>query len=271
MPDVTRLRAALGHLGRWPEVVNCIRQAAGWPTIVAAYAGARRLALPAEVRLRDGNRFRLEEFYDLDTLWQVYVREVYPVEPGDRCVIDAGANIGLFCCYAARRAPGAEVHAVEPVPETFKRLEEHVHANGLAGRIHCVQAALASRSGTVVMSGGGLPSQMARVVDNGAARGPDDGVRVPAIRLLDLVAEHRARGVDLLKMDVEGSEYEVLLSTSAADLAPIRRLWLEYHEGLGARSTDKRRLQQHLTAAGFHVVAEMGDGDYGILHYARPR
>src|SRR4051794_5502835 len=96
-----RAAVALRHIARAPEVLRCMQTFDAWPTLVPAYVGVRPIALPFEARTRSGTRFRLTEFYDLETLWQIYCRHVYVVDSADRIILDAGANIGLFTCYAA--------------------------------------------------------------------------------------------------------------------------------------------------------------------------
>ena len=96
--NTSRLLAAVRHANRLPEVWRCIRRIDDWPAIVPAYVGLRSAPLPLKTRTRAGTALDLEEFYDIETLWQIYCREVYDVRPDDRVIIDAGANIGLFAC-----------------------------------------------------------------------------------------------------------------------------------------------------------------------------
>ena len=56
---------------------------------------------------------------------EVYLRHGVSVEAGD-CVLDVGANIGLFALECARR--GARVYAFEPLPATFAALEANARA-----------------------------------------------------------------------------------------------------------------------------------------------
>lgn len=82
------------------------------------------------VRLRDGTRVwaagRLEARFLHDEIFQ---RETYGgceegAGPGS-VVLDAGANIGLFSLWIARRAAGARLYCFEPVPETYRILERN--------------------------------------------------------------------------------------------------------------------------------------------------
>ena len=260
-----RALVALRHLTRAPEVLRCMRTFDGWPTLVAAYLGVRPLPLPFDVRTRSGVAFRLAEFYDLETLWQIYCREVYVVSASDRVIVDAGANIGLFSCFAASRARQAAIHAIEPFPATYDRLVETVRANGFASRVTGHRVALSSAAGVSTMSANAEASQMFHL-ENGSAA---NGVSVATTTLAGLLEAIDAPAVDLLKMDIEGSEYDVLLATPPAVLARIRRVDLEFHKSTTPGRTAET-LVHHLASAGFRLrEAAVPGAEYGMLHFVR--
>ncbi len=250
---------------RAPEVLRCIRDCPDWPSVVPAYLGLQGLELPARINTRAGTAFLFEEFYDLETMWQIYCRGVYDVRPSDRLIVDAGANIGLFACYAATVAPRSIVHAVEPMPATHERLTRTVRENGLQARIHCHKCALSSCSGEGTMALAAA-SQMAHVT---AAPG-ETTVPVRTMTLAELVAKIGAPVIDLLKMDIEGSEYDVLLSAAAGTLQTFRRITVEFHTPPKQIASDKWDLARHVTDAGFHLREDPnGSGDYGMFHFIR--
>lgn len=54
----------------------------------------------------------------------------------DMCVVDVGANIGLFSLYILTKCPRATIYAIEPIPEIFDILELNLKiANPLATQI----------------------------------------------------------------------------------------------------------------------------------------
>jgi FkbM family methyltransferase len=272
-----RLLLAARHLQRLPEVVRCMSASADWWRITSNYVGLSAFT-PFEVVLRDGNRYCLEESYDLETLWQIYFHVAYRLERTDRVIIDAGANIGLFSCFAAARLPECRIYAIEPFPPTYQRLEWHVGANGFVSRIRCYQRALAAAPGRAAMAKEGSPSQMAHVMPgkplahdeestgSGVSTLSETVIEVEAVTLAEFLVSTSERQIDLLKMDIEGSEYMVLLATSARDLERVRRINLEYHAKPGFA---KRDLLEHLTRCGFHTVFHQMNGEYGMVHLTR--
>ena len=179
-------------------------------------------------------------------------------------IVDAGANIGLFACFAAKTAPQSIVHAIEPMPATYTRLVKTVRANRMDRRIQCHNAALSSHPGEAAMAGASA-SQMAHVVRD---RRPPGSVSVSATTLGAFVERIDVPSIDLLKMDIEGSEYDVLHAAPAETLRRFRRIVVEYHKPSTGSRWNTRTLARHLASAGFHL-RENADtaGDYGMFHF----
>jgi FkbM family methyltransferase len=235
----------------------------GW-RLAASYVGLSEMHLPSVVRTRDGQSYRLEEYYDLETLWQIHVHHVYRLRSSDEVIIDAGANIGLFTCWAAARNPRATIVAVEPSQRNFERLLAHVRLNHFESRVRALPVALSATTGCVFLVERASASQMHHVAVSETA----GAAARESLSLTDLMAGLPFERIDFLKMDIEGSEYGVLLSCPGDQLRRIRRLTVEYHlqEGTG---WDKRALIQHLSHCGFSVVDRHPSADYGMIDAAR--
>jgi FkbM family methyltransferase len=260
-----RAVVALRHLSRAPEVLRCMGTFDSWPTLVPGYLGLRSMPLPFAARTRAGAAFRLTEFYDLETLWQIYCREVYAVAESDRVIVDAGANIGLFTCFAAARAPQARVHSIEPFPATYDRLVETVRASGFDSRVTCHRIALSSSGGVSTMSAAAEASQMFHLASGTTGA----GIAVTTTTLTAFLDSIDAAAIDLLKMDIEGSEYDVLLSTPPGVLSRIGRVDLEFHKAPSPDCTP-HTLVRHLSGAGFRLREQPAPGaEYGMLHFIR--
>jgi FkbM family methyltransferase len=141
-------------------------------------------------------------------------------------VVDAGANIGVATLAFKRAAPGAYVVAIEPSPLAHELLVRNVEQNGLAD-VDVHQAALAAEDGIVRLAvEEDVASMRSRVDANGS-------IEVRAIRLSQLVEGQ----IDFLKLDVEGSEEDVLTELAEAGrLRDINELVVEYHHHLPGRA-----------------------------------
>lgn len=218
------------------------------------------LSYPSLLRLRGGEYIRLQELTDVKTFWQIFLRRIYRVEVSDRIILDIGANVGFFTLYAARHAPAARIFAVEPFPATFERLLEAVRDHHLTDRTTCLNCAITGEKGLRLMGNGLLPSQRRSLAAVGK---PISGIQVLGVPLSDLLREQALHRIDLLKMDIEGSEYEVLLSTEPDALRSIRRIALEYHGDCAPHN--KLQIFDHLRKAGFRVTWDVQDNSgYGV-------
>jgi len=264
--NLQRITRAVRHASRLPELATCVRTLKPGLDIAAGYVGLARLELPRNVRFRNGLEYRLEEYYDVETLWQINFHLVYPLAPTDRVIVDAGANVGLFTCWAASSNSHSTVFAIEPSPANLARLHAHVRSNHLDDRVTVIPAALSGTAATVYLSDQASASQMHHVLDQ-----PAPGTTpVRALTLRELLAAIPASTIDFLKMDIEGSEYPVLLSTSAGDLRGVRRISVEYHEPRPGTGFTKALLREHLVGCGFsRVVDTHPHAMYGILHARR--
>jgi FkbM family methyltransferase len=129
-------------------------------------------------------------------------------------VYDVGAHIGVVTLGAARLVgKTGSVVAFDPDPENVDRLRESCALNGLEGCVRVVHAAVWSRTAIegISFQRGGRRLSHGGVVADGyrpvAASG--DTIKVPSITLDDFIAS-RGPSPKLVKIDVEGGEYEVL-------------------------------------------------------------
>ncbi len=258
-----RLVKAVRNLERAPEVVRCMGGSPDWSWLVPAYLGVKTVDFPVQLRMRGGDHVALATFHDLVTAWLIFFRHEYDVRATDRVIVDAGANIGMFSLFAARTAPNARIVALEPFPSTRDRLLETLRANGLEGRVQARSWALAKDDARRKMDDQAGVSQSRGMFGADANRGVD----VEAISLETLLAREKVNEVDLLKMDIEGSEHEVLLGTSAETLGRVKRLALEYHP-----NKPKGPLFAKLLASQFELHVDRPAGpDSGVAEFRRTR
>ncbi len=126
-------------------------------------------------------------------------------------IIDVGANIGMYCCLAAHRAPAArKIIAFEPVPENVRYLRRNLEENAQATGVLVEEQAVGLTSGTTqlyLLRGSTCKhSASARNALNSTT-----SITVPTVSLDDYAQrELQGHPVELLKVDVEGYEGAVL-------------------------------------------------------------
>jgi FkbM family methyltransferase len=155
---------------------------------------------------------------------QVYTGSFYRPAPGD-VVIDAGANVGLFSVWFARRFPHCRVIAYEPFAENYQMLERNIRAAGVTN-VEPHQAGLGGCSGFGHMAAVGprsLDHRLAVDSTNG------DGT-VPVQTFADVLRLAATPRIALFKVDIEGSEYDLFERAESEDLNLVDRFAIEFHE-----------------------------------------
>jgi len=160
---------------------------------------------------------------DLLTFEQVFMRHEYgiklPFSP--RHIVDAGANIGLATIYFANRFPNAQIIALEPEAVNFDLLLRNTQAYS---NVQAIRAGLWSRRTTLSIENPTDDPWAFRVCEIDT---PEGGL--PAVTVEDLMARLGIEQLDLLKMDIEGSEREVL-GASAPWIDRVNAIVVELHD-----------------------------------------
>lgn len=130
-------------------------------------------------------------------------------------IVDIGAHIGTLSVSAALE--GARVFAVEPDWENFGRLLLNIQANDVAHLVTPLFFAVTPRSfETTVLRRGGANNGQSGV--NFAERIDPEGQPVATISLFDLLDGLDLPTIDLLKIDIEGGEWEIFAEEDAIGL-----------------------------------------------------
>lgn len=121
--------------------------------------------------------------------------------------VDVGANLGYMTGVMAQSVgPSGAVWAFEPVAETFALLEMSRSLNGFR-QVRLVRTALGAAEGTTAITYDVRHSGIATMHPEQVS----GDVQQVEVRTLDgLVAAGEVRPPDLIKVDIEGHEYEAL-------------------------------------------------------------
>lgn len=186
-------------------------------------------------------------------VYEIFVEDEYRIDwftsdLGDEPVaLDIGAHVGCFSVAFARKHPRARVDSYEASPSTAVYLERNIGDNHLHERVHGNNLAVQSVAGTLELADNGAASGHNGVLHltEGVAR-----VSIPSISMVEAL-NISGRSADIVKIDTEGGEYDMVLGSSPADWAGVRRVVLEYHD-LPGHSWDE--LESFFRSAGLEVV-----------------
>ena len=161
--------------------------------------------------------------------------------PPARRVVDLGANIGLFGAWTLGRLPDAAIVAVEADAGNAAIHRRTIEANSLEERWRLFEGFATVSPGTVrFASGSHATSHLALATE--------EWVEVPALDVFPQLAD-----ADLVKIDIEGAEWELLADPRFNQIRP-RVVVLEYHEDRCPSSDPSAAADQALRRAGFTVV-----------------
>jgi len=173
-------------------------------------------------------------FSNLREIWvrDVYLKDDFLSVPRDAVVVDLGANLGVFTALALAQNDSARVIAVEPSLTLLESLRKCVSANGWSERLTPIRAFIGNFTET----------------QKAALRQGSDYADAPTISEAELISRSAITKIDLLKCDIEGSEF-FLLDPDSRLLSMTDRLAIELHKWGG----DIQVFLSHLTRIGFEI------------------
>lgn len=173
----------------------------------------------------------------------VFVREDYAFLPVlEKTVIDVGANIGDSSIYFA--VMGArKVIALEPFIQNYEIARENLRLNSLSDKIELLLAGCSSTRTHAFID----PHEESTTLSRLTRR--DHGIEIPLLTLNDLFLRAQSEEI-VLKIDCEGCEYDLLLSTPSEVLKRFSHIQIEYHFGY-------KNLKEKLEKSGFEVSIKL--------------
>lgn len=191
---------------------------------------------------------------------EIFMADVYNIEalrrvlPDDPLVIDIGANAGFFDILLLSKTKNAQIYAYEPLSSNIERMRSVALSNRRFNKSVIINPFAVT----------GTPCGMLRLYaqdteDNqvvaSSFKGFDIGntkeLWIPAISLAEIMAGMPRVKIDLLKMDCEGSEYDIILNTPPDIIRRIERMLIEVHDI--DSQFNIRTFSQYLSVLGYDV------------------
>jgi FkbM family methyltransferase len=244
-----------------------------------------------EIRALSRGEARL--LYEEIFVKHAYLRHGVELDEGD-VVVDVGANIGLFSLFVGWTLSDFTLYVFEPIPDVFEALRLNTSRLagrvvlfnvGLSDRegeaVFAYYPRLASFTTSypdrlekrwgdlrdILMRSGGegvgreggrgprarLRSWLVDGVIHFASRKKDRICRLT--RLSTIIADCGIERIDLLKVDVEGGEWDVLRGVDEADWEKIRQVVVEVHDSEASADV----MSDWLGLRGFDVAMDQED------------
>lgn len=207
-----------------------------------------------------------------ETLYQVFkeifMEDFYEIEelvnrlPATPVIIDIGANAGFFNILLFSKIKNAQAIAYEPMLCNILLFKDAIAENPVLQTIQLHQIAVTglpkghvelftaeTNEHTVVSS---VFSEF-NVLNN-------NKIFVPAQSLASIIKENKLDKIDLLKLDCEGSEYDIIYNTEPSILRKVKMMVIEVHQ-IDNERNNIQALNDYLESIGYttrHLPVQEG-------------
>ena len=197
------------------------------------YCGEKRLYFDGNNDLIiNGNKFYFDfnTRHDYPTFWEIFINKDY--DKIDECkisnddvVLDIGGNCGFFALYSIQNG-ASKVYSVEPVKTSFEQI---VKLSNNFPEIIPINKAVSETNGTVIMSVDEESSATNCVTHYSEMFGGNSNKEiVDSININDLLLNIKEK-INFMKVDCEGSEFELFKTISDDNLKKIDMIIVEVH------------------------------------------
>lgn len=178
-------------------------------------------------------------------------------------VIDIGAHIGLFDIYCTNKC--GQIYAYEPHPENFELLEKNIKNTKLEN-VKIFNLAVWSEAGKdIAMADNGSGDTAEFSVSMGGEKLSGKNHILKTTTIEEIFARNNIEHCDLLKIDVEGAEYNILFSAPEHIYKRIKSIYIEYHPDI-ERKYFSRDLIKFLSDKGYKIKVDEIKKDYGLIY-----
>lgn len=161
---------------------------------------------------------------DILVFQEVFLFESYNLSrPNTGVIIDGGGNIGLTSIFFATKFPEAKIYSVEPSNSNFSVLLENTKGYPSIIPIHSALWNNDTSLKIIDMN----ENQWAFAVTECSTSDPD---AFKAVSLTSLMKKYSIEYIDILKLDIEGSEREVFAENYDYWITRTRCILIELHD-----------------------------------------
>jgi len=150
-------------------------------------------------------------------------------QPGD-CIIDLGANLGIISILLSKKFPFTKIYSFEASPINYQNLIKNIQDNNCSN-IQAFNLAVWSDSNSIIQ----IPTSPTN--SGGSSIYYKDEFfkqypvsQVQTISLEDILDQHDISSCKLMKIDVEGAEYEIFRTFPISRINVIKNIGIEFHK-----------------------------------------
>jgi len=166
---------------------------------------------------------------DIPTFHQIFTNREYDFDLNfnPKIIIDAGANIGLSAIFYANKYPASKIICIEPEQSNYNLLKKNTRNYDNIITLNNALSNLSNQDLAIIDNGYGNWGFMTEPIVNGI-KGITPNVK--SISINEIMNKYDFEIIDIVKIDIEGSEKEVFEKNSENWLPNTRCLIIELHD-----------------------------------------
>lgn len=179
-------------------------------------------------------------------------------------VLDIGSNFGFYSLISAKENPVAKIYSFEPSPMMFKRIGENILLNQYTN-INPVQKGVSDKSGQFEFfvsedNNTGMSSLVKRSNSKG------ESLIIDVVTIDAFIAERQIADVNLVKIDVEGNEFNVLLGMKGVLKKDKPTIFVElYNDTLSKFGHTVTQVYEYLWSLNYQCVTIGNHGQFHVV------
>jgi FkbM family methyltransferase len=208
-------------------------------------------------------RVKSTDLMQLTTIWltREYEAPGFEIKENDT-IIDVGGHIGLFMLFCEQFCHKGKIYCFEPASDNYKIFLDNTKLNNFKN-VFPFNIAVSKQDGKIPLYLNDDTSGHSIFLKN------SNSIQVDSITLQKIFDLNNIEKCNLLKLDCEGSEYEIIDSLPESYFSMIDKMIIEYHF---AEKYPKllTNLIKKLERTSFSVDVKKLSGDMGLIFAIKP-
>jgi FkbM family methyltransferase len=194
---------------------------------------------------------------DIPAFYDVFTEKEYDINliNDPKTIIDCGANIGLSTVFFKNKYPEATLIAVEPELSNYQLLVKNTQN---FPDVHCLNYGVWNKSAILDVQDVGLGNW--GFVTNEVMVETEKTIK--AISISEIIRKYNIDTIDILKIDVEGSEREIFQENTDQWLSKVKILIVELHDHMRSGCSESfysamNKFDYNMTPQGNNLICYM--------------
>lgn len=164
---------------------------------------------------------------DIGIFYQIFLSKSYNLSYGinPNVIVDCGSNIGLSVIFFKNKFPNSTIVAVEPEENNFNLLLKNTEKYS---NIHCLKKGIWNKETNLIIKNNNTTNWAFEVEEVDY----ENENTISAISISELKKKFNLDIIDILKIDIEGSEKELFEENYEQWLPKTKILIIELHDGM---------------------------------------